>query len=111
MTKQQRAEANKATAESAEQGIAAALQESYAASVEGDMNRQIVMNHNHSFAAAITLQLLSPEKSSAAAKPAVDKAINPKTLFANYDSPANYDATPSHPSLSGHQCNPPGGAH
>ena len=50
------------------------------------------------------MQLLSPE-SAAAAKPAVDKAINPKKLFANYDSPANYDATPA---SAGTNATPPG---
>ena len=62
MTKQQRAEANKATAESAEQGITAALQESYAASVEGDLNRQIVMNHNNTFACSYHLAAALPRK-------------------------------------------------
>ena len=62
MTKQQRAEANKATADSAEQGIAAALQESCAASVEGDLNRQLVMNHNNTFACSYHLAAALPRK-------------------------------------------------
>ena len=62
MTKQQRAEANKATADSAEQGIAVALQESYAASVEGDLHCLIVMNHNNTFACSYYLAAALPRK-------------------------------------------------
>ena len=60
MTKQQRAEANKATADSAEQGIAVALQESYAASVEGDLIHDDLTIHNITFACSYHLATALP---------------------------------------------------